>query len=123
MAHRQLLVIDDEPAIARLVRRVGESCGFTVTVASNAEEFGEALSDRPPTAICLDISMPGVDGIELLRDLADRHVTAPLLIISGFEPAIVSSARRLGEALGLNMAGIVPKPINLAALRQLLGDL
>jgi DNA-binding response OmpR family regulator len=123
MARGTLLVIDDEPAIAALVRRAGEASGYDVTVTGRSEEFKRAISQARPAAICLDISMPGADGIELLRYLADHHVTARLLIISGFEPSIVRSASRFGEALGLNIAGVIPKPINMAALRKLLAEI
>jgi YesN/AraC family two-component response regulator len=67
--------------------------------------------------------MPRFDGIEILRFLARQECRSRLLIISGFDPAMVQSALRLGEALGLNMAGTIAKPIDIARLRKLLGEL
>jgi YesN/AraC family two-component response regulator len=66
--------------------------------------------------------MPCFDGIEILRFLARRQCRSQLLIISGFDPGMVQSALRLGEALGLNMAGTIAKPIDIAKLRRLLGE-
>ena len=70
--------------------------------------------------ICLDLAMPGSDGIEMLRYLAAQGCTARVLVISGYNSAMVQMAVRLGEALGLEMAGVLAKPIHLAELRNLL---
>ena len=123
MPHSTLLVIDDEPAIAALIRRAAEASGYEVTATSEAEVFRQEAEAGGPAVICLDISMPQADGIELLRFLAERQVKSKLLIISGFNAQIVQAALRLGEALGLNMAGVVPKPIAMAKLRDLLEQL
>ena len=53
----------------------------------------------------MDLGMP-VDGVELLRFLADEGFQGPVLIISGFDRRVLESAFRLGEAQGLNMAGL-----------------
>ena len=67
--------------------------------------------------------MPGMDGVELLRFLADQQFAAPVLIISGFDRRVLDSAFRLGEALGLSMAGPLEKPVRLQELEELLNRL
>jgi hypothetical protein len=64
-----------------------------------------------------------MDGVELLRFLADEEYRSPVLIVSGFDRRVLESAFRLGEALGLTMAGPVEKPVRLARLEELLTDL
>jgi CheY-like chemotaxis protein len=64
-----------------------------------------------------------MDGVELLRFLAEQEYRAPVLIVSGFDRRVLESAFRLGEALGLNMAGPVEKPVRLDALEQVLSQL
>jgi hypothetical protein len=64
-----------------------------------------------------------VDGVELTRFLADQEYRGPVLIVSGFDRRVLESAFRLGETLGLNMAGPVEKPVRLEALEELLGNL
>jgi CheY-like chemotaxis protein len=118
-----LLIIDDEPAICRLIRRAGEACGYRVAIAVDQDSFELCLSIDPPTVICLDLAMPGADGIELLRLLAARRCKARIMIISGYASAMVGTAVRLGEALGLNIAPVLLKPIRIAELRALLLDL
>ena len=61
-----------------------------------------------------------MDGVELLRFLADSDYRSPVLIISGFDRRVLDSAFRLGEALGLSMAGPVEKPVRFEVLQDLL---
>ena len=61
-----------------------------------------------------------VDGVELLRFLADEDFRGPVLIISGFDRRVLESAFRLGEAQGLNMAGPLEKPVRLEELETVL---
>lgn len=119
----KLLVIDDEPAITALIRRIAEAYNFVVFATSDPAEFRHQFEVDAPDVICLDLAMPGVDGIELLGYLADRGCRCPLLIVSGFDPCIVSSALRLAEARGLTVAGAFAKPIKVAAFRGMLSAL
>jgi hypothetical protein len=64
-----------------------------------------------------------VDGVELTRFLADEGYRGPVLIVSGFDRRVLESAFRLGEALGLQMAGPLEKPVRLDVLEELLGKL
>jgi DNA-binding response OmpR family regulator len=120
MLQRKLLVIDDEPAITALITRVSEPCGFQVFATSDPAAFRHSYKADPPDAICLDLGMPQVDGIETLGFLAERQCKSPLLIISGFDLRVISTAMRLAEARGLTVAATIPKPINLTALREAL---
>ena len=120
MSGKSLFVIDDEPAICALIQRVGEGCGYAVAVASDPALFKQQFHAVSPSVICLDLSMPGSDGIEMLRYLAAQACAARVLIISGYTSGMVQMAVRLGEALGLVMAGVLAKPIRIAELRTLL---
>ena len=118
-----LLVIDDEPAITALVRRTAESCGFEVFATSDPGAFKQRFQSAVPDLICLDLAMPGVDGIELMRFLAQEQCASKLLIMSGSEPQLLQAALRLGEALGLNVAATIAKPLRIQAFRTLLTGL
>jgi len=115
-----LFVIDDEPAICTLIQRIAEGCGYPVAAASDPALFKQQFRAVAPSVICLDLAMPGSDGIELLRFLAAQGCRAQLLIISGYQSAMVQMAVRLGEALGLEIAAVLSKPIHIAELRNLL---
>jgi DNA-binding response OmpR family regulator len=119
----RLLVIDDEPALAEFVANAARHCGYEPILTSDDKQFrSEFQKERPSTAV-LDLGMPGMDGIELLRFLAEQDYRAPVLIISGFDRRVLDSAFRLGEALGLTMAGPLEKPVRLEELENLLTEL
>ena len=63
--------------------------------------FRDEFHADVPGMVALDLGMPGMDGVELLRFLAAESFDGPVLIISGFDRRVLESAFRLGEALGL----------------------
>jgi len=123
MRQPRLLVIDDEPALAEFVAQVASECGFLPILTANDEEFREAVVAERPDMFALDLGMPGMDGVELLRFLAEQGSRAPVLIISGFDRRVLESAFRLGEALGLQMVGPLEKPVRFQELEQVLREL
>ena len=123
MPHPRLLLIDDEPALADFLASAARGCGFDPVVTSNDAQFREQFLAVRPDMVALDLGMPGMDGVELLRFLAERAFAGPVLIISGFDRRVLDSAFRLGEALGLAMAGPLEKPTRLEVLEDLLTQL
>ncbi|MCF6237905.1 MAG: EAL domain-containing response regulator [Candidatus Marinimicrobia bacterium] len=71
----------------------------------------------------LDLMMPGVDGIEVIRFLAERGCDAQLILVSGFDPAVLHSAQKLATEQGLNVFGSLSKPFRYDDLHQLLSGL
>jgi DNA-binding response OmpR family regulator len=120
MTRPRLLLIDDEPALATFVADAAEMSGFEAAVASDDALFRELFQERTPCMVALDLGMPGMDGVELLRFLSAESFDGPVLIISGFDRRVLESAFRLGEALGLNMVGPLEKPVRLEALEAIL---
>jgi DNA-binding response OmpR family regulator len=123
MRQLRLLVIDDEPALADFVAQVATGCGYQPILTSDDRAFRDAFQAKRPDVVVLDLGMPGMDGVELLRFLAEEDNRAPVLIISGFDRRVLESAFRLGEALGLDMIGPLEKPVRLEALERLLTEL
>lgn len=120
MPQPRLLVIDDEPKLAEFLASIARDSGFVAEVTSNDEEFRARFLAETPALVALDLGMPGMDGIELLRFLARQDFRAPVLIVSGFDRRVLDSAFRLGEALGLTMAGPIEKPMRADLLEQTL---
>ena len=120
MPSKRLLMIDDEPAMGDFVRNIAEPLGYEVETYTEARGFEAAVARGDPDVIILDLAMPGTDGIELLGRLSERRVRAKIFIMSGFDPAHQRMATVLGEAKGLVMGGIIPKPVRAAELRKFL---
>ncbi|MBA3668420.1 MAG: response regulator [Sphingomonas sp.] len=116
----QLLLIDDEPALAQFVARAADLCGFEPVIAEQDQQFRAKFLENRPQMVALDLGMPGMDGVELLRFLAEQDFQQPVLIISGFDRRVLDSAFRLGAALGLTMVGPIEKPARLEDLEAIL---
>jgi DNA-binding response OmpR family regulator len=123
MPQPRLLLIDDEPALADYLANAARACGFDPIITERDEQFREAFIASQPEMVALDLGMPGMDGVELTRFLADQDYHGPVLIVSGFDRRVLESAFRLGEALGLNMVGPVEKPVRFEVLEELLSKL
>ena len=120
MTRPRLLLIDDEPALAAFVANAASISGFDPVVANDDQLFREQFSAECPGMVVLDLGMPGMDGVELLRFLSGQSFDGPVLIISGFDRRVLESAFRLGEAHGLNMVGPLEKPVRLEDLEAIL---
>ena len=123
MAQPRLLLIDDEPALAQFLATAAEDCGFEPLITSRDEDFRAQFLAVRPEMVALDLGMPGMDGVELLRFLAGEAYRSPVLIVSGFDRRVLESAFRLGEALGLTMVGPLEKPVRLEVMESVLAQL
>src|SRR6059058_5596561 len=123
MPQPRLLLIDDEPTLAEFLASAAEESGFEPVITAHDDEFRKAFLAQPPEMVALDLGMPGMDGVELIRFLADQNYSSPVLIVSGFDRRVLESAFRLGEALGLTMVGPVEKPVRFDVLEQMLSQL
>jgi EAL domain-containing protein (putative c-di-GMP-specific phosphodiesterase class I) len=116
----RLLVVDDEPSIGRLVKRVAESLGFEVVATEDPAVFAKTARQWHPNVIILDLNIPGTDGIQLLRGLAADRCTAQIVLTSGADGKILEAAKRLGQERGLDMGKMLQKPVRIETLRELL---
>ena len=112
MSQSHILVVDDEPDIRDLVREILEDEGYRVSVAENGTTARAVFANETPDLVLLDIWMPDVDGITLLREWsAGDGLASPVVVMSGHgtvETAI--------EATRLGAHDFVQKPISLARL-------
>ncbi|MCH7930413.1 MAG: EAL domain-containing response regulator [Proteobacteria bacterium] len=120
MKSGRLLVIDDEPAICDFVKDVAEESGFEVAIAANFDQFSVAYGSFRPSVIVLDLLLPGVDGIELLRFLAKEKCRAHIVLMSGLDQKVLHTASQLGATHGLRMLDALQKPILVPELERVL---
>ena len=81
--HPSIHIVDDDPAVRDALSVLFELEGYHVETFSNGEDFLANLRDSIPSIILLDVHMPGRSGMEVLEELAARHISAPVMIISG----------------------------------------
>ncbi len=119
----RLAIIDDEAAFCRLVERVGVDCGYQVFATTDPLNFRQKIRGLDPAIIILDLQIPGMDGVELLRELSGFELSGHILLISGSDTKVLESAMFLGQARGMRMEGFLQKPLRVEELRQTLNRL
>lgn len=123
MRTNRLLIVEDDHAVAQLIGSICKEVGYEIEITSALADFLAYLDSGFPTHIVLDLNMPTVDGIELMRVLADRNSKAKIVIASGVGGRVLDTARRLGQDRGLDVVATLPKPFRLAELSQLMAGL
>jgi DNA-binding response OmpR family regulator len=78
----KILVVEDEKKIASFVRKGLESAGFIVDTSQNGDDGFLLATTRPYDAIVLDIMLPGKDGLSILRNLRDRNMSVPVILLT-----------------------------------------
>ncbi len=78
-----VLVVDDEGNVRRMLRAILEEEGYSVREAHRAEEALEAVDERSPEVILLDMVLPGMSGLEALGPLGERAPGVPVIMMSG----------------------------------------
>lgn len=115
----RLLVIDDETALCEYVADIARGEGLQVRSCSDGKEVRQALA-APADLIFLDLMMPGLDGIEVLRMAADNGCTATFVLMSGVDRKVLQTAQRYGVSRGLQICATMQKPVRVAELRAVL---
>lgn len=77
-----LLVVDDDPRITELLRRILAYEGYSVAIAASGQDALSRTLERPPDLIVLDILLPGLDGLEVARRLREAGDTVPILMLT-----------------------------------------
>jgi CheY-like chemotaxis protein len=114
----RLLVMDDDPEVGAFFGQVGEDLGFDTKILSDPGQFGQTMLDFSPTVLLLDLQMPGRDGIELMRELSTLDRRPKVLIASGLDSRVLTTASELGISMGIDVAGAFCKPIALDELEE-----
>lgn len=106
-----ILVVDDEPAIRELIQDILQDEGYQVTIAEDGNTARARLSEQLPQLVLLDIWMPDIDGISLLREFKQQEPNLAVVMISGhgtIETAV--------EATRLGASDFIEKPLSTAKL-------
>jgi two-component system, NtrC family, response regulator AtoC len=115
MTKRRLLLVDDEPNIRRILQVAFEKAGYFVTTAEDARVALDSFRQEPPDCVLTDVTMPGMTGYELLREIRQQSDT-PVVIMTAFGtiPQAVQSIRD-------GAFEYVTKPFDLDHLKKIVG--
>jgi len=116
---KRLLSLDDDVSILSIIKEVATPLGFEVTVLSDSTRFMTTYVRLKPDVITLDVMMPDMDGIEVIRWLGDIGSTASIIIISGHS-VYLKLGKKLADVKGSLTTTLLRKPFSLVELRAAL---
>jgi len=108
-----LLIVDDEVRVLSALRRALRKEGYEILLASTYQEALKLLAEHPVDGVLSDHKMPGMSGVQLLREAARLRPAAARFLISGW-PEEVPAA----ELRALAIRALIPKPWNDAELKS-----
>jgi two-component system KDP operon response regulator KdpE len=106
----RILVVDDEPQMQRLLKTALESRGYTVNSAADGPAAINMIATRPPDLVLLDLTLPGMDGLEVCRRIREWS-RVPIIVLSARE-----GDRDKVEALDLGADDYLTKPFSMEEL-------
>jgi DNA-binding NtrC family response regulator len=105
---KKILVVDDEPEICWIVKKVLMEAGFAVDLAFDGERGLEMVQRGDHNLVLLDLRLPGIDGLETLKRIKEQHTQLPVIILSAFDN--IGAAVR---AMKLGAYDYISKPLNV----------
>ena len=118
LARPQLLVVDDEVPVLKVIERLAARVGYDVVTCASGTEALEALVRKPADLAMVDLRMPDVNGLDLLRQIRSSVPSCEVMLMTGY--AAVDSAV---EAIKLGAREYMTKPFDFDRLRQILVDI
>jgi PAS domain S-box-containing protein len=112
-----ILVVDDDPGVTLLLREFLEQLGYRTLTAHSGSEALRILEESPVALLLLDLHLPDMDGLEVMRRAHERAVPPDIVIVTG--QATLESAI---QAVENGTAGYIPKPLDLSRLRVVVGQ-
>jgi PAS domain S-box-containing protein len=116
-APQPILIVEDDHHSRRSLTRLLEHAGYTVTAVSDGNAALEAVKKSPPTVVLLDLMLPGIDGVEVLRRLRKgfNRDALPVIVLSGDV-----LGERSAQLRALDVSGLLTKPVDFDELLGLL---
>ena len=123
MSKKYILVVDDDPDLVETVAMMLESKGCEVGRAYDGVEGEEAIKERRPDLVILDIMMPRKDGYVLCAELkADRETRdIPVILLTAVGEAVPSTSYSHADGMATEADEYIPKPIDTEGLWETVG--
>ena len=109
----KLLVVDDEEEICDFLKCFFEERHFKVTTALSGEEALERVREEQPDVCLLDIKMPGIDGIQVLKEIKREFPRVKVIMVTALE-----ASEKIEEAVKIGADNYITKPLSLEYLEK-----
>jgi two-component system response regulator (stage 0 sporulation protein F) len=115
-AMKRILIVDDNTVVQDILRQFFEP-RYKVQMANNASQALASIIKSAPDVCLLDVKMPGLDGVSLLKSLREMGVAVPIFVMTGYDSLQVAQ-----DALNSGANGYLPKPFDLMHLDRLVSE-
>ena len=109
----KLLVVDDEAEICEFLKSFFEERNYNVVIANSGEQALERIKHDKPNVVLLDIKMPGMDGIQTLREIKTKNPKTKVIMVTAIE-----TRDKIEECLRLGADNYITKPLSLEYLEN-----
>ena len=120
----RVMVLEDHGFQRRMALRLLHEIGVAEPNLLDAADAASALAllaeqPSPPDIVLVDLDMPGMDGIEFLGHVAQRRLARNVALVSALDPALLDTVQAMAASYGLNIAGVVEKPLSTEKLMRI----
>lgn len=121
MPVEKIYILDDEKHMADMLAEFVKLMGYQASIYTRASQFFEENSSFAEGSILiLDLIMEEMDGVEVIRELAENGHTLPIILVSGYDSGVLHSAEQLARAHSLDIIATLGKPLQLNVLKDVI---
>lgn len=113
-----VLIVDDQAGITRLLAEVLKPEFSRVLTATSGQETLAIIAEERVSLLLLDVNMPGLDGLSVLKLLRNQGFDGPVILMTGFGEQVFSQQ----EMARLKVSGVLAKPFDLNELHQMIAS-
>jgi CheY-like chemotaxis protein len=111
----RVLIVDDEPILADILGEHLAERGYETETAVRGEDAIDIVAQRSPDVVLLDITMPGIDGVTVLRRIQELDLAVPVIMVTGNGDEVIAR-----ETLRLGAFDYITKPVGFDRLDDVL---
>ena len=117
-----VLILEDDDfqrnIIADMASALGIASIFSASNGRQALEIVHGANSKPLDVVLCDLNMPEMDGMEFLRHLGEEHQNVAVILISSLDGKLLSSVGRMAQMYGIQLLGVIEKPVVLVNLKE-----
>lgn len=121
MTSQTIYIIDDDQQSLDLLAEYARLLGYRVCAYTEAAKFfAETETFAEGSIMILDLNMPGMDGVEVMRQMVKADNVLPLILVSGYDSGVLHSAEQLAKAYALDIIATIAKPFEFSVLKDII---
>ena len=122
MYEPMVLIVEHDERVCRVLSRIFTRMGYAAIAAADYECFKVLYQEQIPAVILLNLEIAGYDNAEFYRYLVEQKSETAIMLLSDMEEDDTANILKLGSTAGLNMLGILRKPVDVDSVKALLGQ-